>query len=143
MPSEASLEQAEALLKAARKSEDREAEAAALTDLGIIQTKLGRKAEAVATLESALALTIQSGNPTRGADVAGFLGTALLATGQIPRGLTMLEDAASRQASLGDGFAEKMTLERLAQGYGAVGDPAKALACLGRAIELSRVLGDG
>ena len=82
---------AEAILAAARRTGDRDKEATALTDLGVIQLNEGDAQGAIASLEKALAITREIGDTARESDVVGNLGMAMLAVRQPERARALFE----------------------------------------------------
>jgi tetratricopeptide (TPR) repeat protein len=134
--------QAEQLLEAARKEGDRQREAAALTDLGIVVMNEGDLKKAVTHLDNALGLARQLGDRAREIDALNHLGYALLAMGQAPTARQALEHALSLIRQTGDPFAEKLVVERLGIAHANMRDPAGALALAHQALEMTRKLGD-
>ena len=92
---------------------DRAAEATALTDLGVTKLSEGDHAGAVASLESALAITRELGDRERETDIVGNLGLAMLGVGQAPRARQMFEHGLAYARAKRDHLGEKTAMERL------------------------------
>jgi tetratricopeptide (TPR) repeat protein len=135
-------EQAEKLLAAARQAGDRRREALALDDLGVVLTRSGKAAQAVAPLEEALAITRQLGDRALEGEMLGHLGMAVVGLGPPARAFELLEKSLAYAREAGDRFAEKAALERLGHACSAARDPARALYFYGQALALARQAGD-
>jgi tetratricopeptide (TPR) repeat protein len=136
-------DQAEQSLAAARKAGDRQGEAAALTDLGILANmRDGNPQRGVTLLEEAMAIARQLGDRSRESDVLGNLGLATLATGQAARALEQFSQELSSARAAGDRFAEKTALYHLGLAQAKLGDLLRALASFEQALALARALGD-
>ena len=133
---------AEAILSAARRSGEREKEATALTDLGMIQLTEGDPPGAIASLEGALAITREIGDTARESDVVGNLGMAMLAVRQPERARSLFEQELAHARARSDRFAEKVALERLGIAAWNFRDFSVALALFEQALSLARQLGD-
>ncbi|MHB1559727.1 MAG: tetratricopeptide repeat protein, partial [Isosphaeraceae bacterium] len=134
--------QAEEALATARSKGDRMAEAAALTDLGIILLNEGDPRGAVGLLEPALALAREFGDVEREADVMGNLGMAMLHLQQPDRARQLFEQELAHGRSRGDVMAEKIAMEHMGLFTAMVRNPRGALEWFARALELARSVGD-
>jgi tetratricopeptide (TPR) repeat protein len=133
---------AERAIAAARQAGDRQQEALALTDLGILTLRQGDARRAAMVLQEALTLAQQLGDRARVRDVVGNLGTALLAIGQAPRAVALIEQELTLAREVAEPFAEKMALEHLGFCHSTLRDPARALEYYDRALALARQVGD-
>ncbi len=133
---------AEYLLAKARSAGDRRREAAALTDLGLIELHEGQLARATALLEEALAAARPLGDRALAGDVQVHLGLALTLAGQPRRALPLLDEALSTARETADRFAERAALERSGLAHAHLGDPARALAYFEPALALAAAAGD-
>jgi tetratricopeptide (TPR) repeat protein len=133
---------AERLLDRARREGDRDGEAAALTDLGIIHHEAGESSRAVELLEEALTTARQLGDRSRESDVLGNLGMAYLAVGQMARGREAIERGLASARESGDRHAEKIALAKLGNAYSALGDDPLSVAAYEAAWALAAELGD-
>ena len=134
---------AEQMLAEARQAGDRNKEASALADLGLIHLHEGHVQKAIPLLEQALPLVRELGDRAREGDLLSDLGLAMMIGGQHQHALTLNEQALAIGRQRKDRFAEKMALDRLGQAYAKLGDGARALAALGQALTMARELRDG
>jgi tetratricopeptide (TPR) repeat protein len=141
-PEEAPRAVAEKRLAAARLGGDRQALAAALSDLGVFLLHVGEAGQAVPLLEEALATLRGLGDPSRQSDVLTNLGVAVAGTGDPRRALEFLHEALATAREAGDRFAEKTALNDLGLAYAGLRDPVRALALLEEALAIARALGD-
>jgi len=135
-------EHAEALLAAARQAGDRNKEATALTDLGVIALSKGKAQDSMTLLEKALEITRKLPDPARESDVMGNLGMTLLALGQPLKARSAFEQTLAHARATGDRFAEKAALERLGISFWRLRDFNGALGLFDQALELARQVGD-
>ena len=133
---------AEAILAAARRDGDREKEATALTDLGVIHLNEGDAQARSRLSKSALAITRELGDTARESDVVGNLGMAMLAVRQPERARSLFEQELAHARATGDRFAEKVALERLGIASWNLRDFSGALEFFEQALSLTRQLGD-
>lgn len=135
-------DQALQLLTAARRSGDRRGEAAALADLGVLQTRSGDPSGAIASLEQALFIAREIGELSLEVDALGNLGLALVADGQTTRGLDVLEQELTAATAAVDPYAEKISLDNLGLAWAECGRPDRALPYYSRALDIARRVGD-
>jgi tetratricopeptide (TPR) repeat protein len=135
-------ETAERRLAAARQSGDRHQETTALTDLGIVYTRVGDAQRAMAVLREALTLAHQSGDRYREGDVLGNLALAVQAAGQPALARELLEQRLALARDAGDQFAQKKALESLGLVHASTGDSIGALASYEAGLALARSVGD-
>lgn len=134
--------QGEEALAAARAKGDRRAEAAAMTDLGIILLNEGDPRGAVGLLEPALALARALGDLEREADAMGNLGMATMYLQQPDRARQLFEQELALARSRGDVMAEKIATEHMGLVSGMARNPRGALEWFARALELARSVDD-
>jgi tetratricopeptide (TPR) repeat protein len=134
--------EAQAILAAARQRGDREQEATALADLGVIALNEGDAKRAIASLENALVIARELGDATREADIIGNLGMAMLGVRQPDRARILFDRQLAQAQSGGDRFAEKVALERLGLSSWHLRDYSGALTLFDQALNLTRELGD-
>jgi tetratricopeptide (TPR) repeat protein len=135
-------EQAEALVAAARKNGNRAALATALTDLGVTQISESNPTGAVASLQSALAIARELGDPEREIDIIGNLGLALMGVGQAAQARQAFEHCLGYNRSKKDHLGEKTTMERLGLAHWHLREFVVALSCFEQALSLARLVGD-
>lgn len=137
-----SREQAEKWLAAARHNGDRQGEASALADLGVLALEQGNNLQSVAYLEDALRLAQSLGDKTREIDILPNLGLATLRIKQSDKAKQYLNRGLEMAREAGDRFADKFALERLATLNAVTGDQPTALRLLDEALAMARSLGD-
>lgn len=142
VPGGSPREQAERSLETARRANDRQAEATALADLGVIGLNEGNPKAALESLQPALAIARELGDPEREHDVLGNLGMALLGLRDARQAWTLFEHQLAHARSRADRFGEKLALERLGVASWSLGDPPRALQFFEEALALTRSLGD-
>jgi tetratricopeptide (TPR) repeat protein len=135
-------EQAEVLVAAARRNGDRAAEATALADLGVTQISEGKPADAVGSLQTALAIARELGDAERQNDIIGNLGLALMGVGQAPQARQAFEQCLGYVRSKRDHLGEKTTMERLGLAHWHLREFSVALSCFEQALSLARLVGD-
>ena len=116
----------------------RDKEATALTDLGVIALNEGDAKGAIASLERALAITVELGDTARESDVVGNLGMAMLAVRQPERARALFERELAHARAASDRFAEKVALERLGIASWNLRDFSGALGFFDQALSLAR-----
>jgi tetratricopeptide (TPR) repeat protein len=132
----------EGLLAAARQRGDRQGEALAQTDLGILRYHEGDYRRATAHLQEALAICRELGDRRAESEVLGQLGLVACALGQAGRGCELLEQALRYAREAGDRFPEKLALAQLGLVRASADDPAGARDYFEQALALARELGD-
>ncbi len=132
---------AERLLGEARQVGDRQKEILALIDLGLAYVHQGNPSRALETLEQALTLSRQHGEPALEGEIVGHLGLAWLRAGQPMRALTWLEKRLAQVRASEDRFATRIVLEHLGWTQFQLGSPATALTTFEEALALARALG--
>ncbi|WZP01265.1 tetratricopeptide repeat protein (plasmid) [Isosphaeraceae bacterium EP7] len=133
---------AEQALAGAAGSGDRRKALAAASDLGLTLVYAGDAARASEVLGSALGEAEGMGDAALIDDLAGNLAYADLIRGRPADAARRLEPLALRARAAGDGYGEKMALDRLARARFDLGDRAGGLTLLGRPIALAARLGD-
>lgn len=133
---------AERWLEDARRNGDRNREAGALIDLGVMAMNEGELQKAVTHLDKAVDLTREIGDWKREADALSNLGYVLLAVGQARDAKPVLERALRLAREGQDGYAEKFILERVGMAHANLNDPVGALALFNQALEMTRAAGD-
>jgi tetratricopeptide (TPR) repeat protein len=135
--------QAEAALAAARREGNRQAEATALVDLGLIASDSSPPApHGAALLEEALKLARELPNWPLQADILISLGRASILANEPRTAAPQLEEALAIARELGDRYLEKLALERLGHAYRRLGDGPRCLAAWHEAVTLAREVGD-
>jgi tetratricopeptide (TPR) repeat protein len=134
-------QQAEELLAAARRQGNRRAEAAALTDLGLIELNQKQGTRGVVLLEEALGVARLLGDRALQGDILVGLGQASLLAEQAQRASMQLQQAVAIAREAGDRFLEKLALERLGHAYRRLGDGARSLAAFHEALAVARAVG--
>jgi tetratricopeptide (TPR) repeat protein len=107
---ETAIQFAEEMLATARQTHDRHREIVAMTDLGIVFTRIGETDRAVSMLEEALAFVRPIGDRSLESDVLDNLGLAVLQAGQPQRALDLFKLVLEYARTSGDRFAEKMAV---------------------------------
>jgi tetratricopeptide (TPR) repeat protein len=135
-------EQSERLLAAARQAGNRQAEATALTDLGVVFMRGGDNNRALVILEEAFSLARELQDRTREYDAMTQLALAHAAVGQPARGQELLGQALAYAKENGDRFAEKLILGNLGTVLAAMRDYGEAITTIDHALTLAREIGD-
>jgi tetratricopeptide (TPR) repeat protein len=147
MPPEADCararEIAEQLLQSARAAGDRQKEASALTDLGVVYLYERKAEEAIAALSEALKLARELGDRPRETDILGNLGVLTMAAGDPGRAREIFDMTLAGAREAGDRFAEKLAFERIGLACVKLNDPERALQAFRQALTLARALGHG
>jgi tetratricopeptide (TPR) repeat protein len=125
---------------AAQRSGDRNAQAAAIADLGDIQRLTGDIPEATASLTRALELYRDLGNPNGEARVLTLMAEVHWVTDDYPRATATLTRALELCRELGNRYGEARALTRLGTVQDMTGDRTAAVASLTRALTIFREL---
>jgi len=139
---ETAVQLAEEMLATARRAQDRRREIVAMTDLGIVFTRIGETDRAVSLLEEALALVRPIGDRLLESDVLENLGLALLQAGEPQRSLDLLKPVLEYARTAGDRFAEKMAFFHLGLAYSAMRDFNRSREHLDHALAVARQFND-
>ena len=131
-----------AALAAARTAGDRQGQACALTQLGMVQELTGDYPAATASLTQALELFRDLGDRRGQACALNQLGVVQWLTGDYPAAAASLAQALQLFRDLGDRRGQAWALHDLGVVQQRTGDYPAATASLTRALELSRDLGD-
>ncbi len=118
----------------ARSAANRDAEAQALNDLGVISQKLKKRGEARKQFEAAIALFAQTGDERGRAQALGNLGTLL---GEIRRpreAVAQLEQAQDIFTQIGDKQNAALTLKWLSRAHMQNWNPIEAIFAYERAL---------
>ena len=127
---------------AARQTGDREAEAGALTGLGIANLRQGRYSRAADYLEEALSLYRDAGDQTGQARAQTSLGIISFQQGRYSRAAALLGQALSLHREAGDKTGQAHALNNLSLIDLRQGRYSSAAARLGRALALCRESGN-
>src|SRR6185437_3482352 len=127
---------------AARQTGDREAEAGALTGLGIASLRQRRYSRAADYLEEALSLYRDAGDQTGQARAQTSLGIISFQQGRYSRAAALLGQALSLHREAGNPTAEAYALANLGCAYLRQGEHQRAVDHLQQALTLCRKTGD-
>ncbi len=133
--------QAEKALAAARQQGDRRAEAAALTDLALIEVNQKHHSRAVQLFEEALGIARLLNDRALEGDILAGLGKAVLLTKHAREALIHLQSALATARELGDRFLEKLALEHLGHAHRALGVRERCLGAYHEALSIARDVG--
>ena len=106
------------------------------------QISESKPADAVASLQSALAIARELGDAERQNDIVGNLGLALMGVGQAQQARQAFEQCLGYVRSKRDHLGEKTTMERLGLAHWHLREYAIALSCFEQALTLARLVGD-
>ena len=132
----------EAQLKAARLTGHRQAEGAALSNLGNAITALGDAHKAIEFCEQALAIARELGDRVGEEGSLGNLGSANYDLGDAHKAIEFHEQALAIARELGDRRGEGVSLNNLGNANCALGDAHKAIELHELALLIKRELGD-
>jgi tetratricopeptide (TPR) repeat protein len=132
----------QAALAAARTIGDRQGQARALLQLGMVQDLTGDRPAAAASLARALELSRDLGDRLGQAWALLQLGVVQRRTGDYPTAAASSTQALKLFGDLGDRYGQAWALNQLGVVQRLTGDYPAAAASLARALELSRDLGD-
>jgi tetratricopeptide (TPR) repeat protein len=130
------------MLATARRTHDRRREILAMTDLGIVFTRIGETDRAVSMLEEALALVRPIGDRSLESDVLDNLGLAMLQAGQPQRALDLFKLVLEHARTAPDRFPEKTAVFHLGLAYSAMRDFNRAREYLDQALAIARQIND-
>jgi tetratricopeptide (TPR) repeat protein/transcriptional regulator with XRE-family HTH domain len=128
--------------QAAALAGDRDAEAEALTNLGVVELRQDRYEQATAYLNQALALRRQTGSKIGEARAVINLGVAAMRQDRYAEAVAYLNDAVGLYRATGDRVGEAHVLANLGGVHGALGLGEQAIDELQRSLALSREAGD-
>ncbi len=123
-------------LAVARESQRRATQAAALCNLGTLEHRAGRDAEAYRYLAEALPLSRELGGGQLEAAVTSNLGSVLAALGRGPAAVRQHERSVEISRQLGDRHGEASALLELTATHLRINEPTRAVRCARRALEL-------
>ena len=127
---------------AARAIGDRQAQGAALGNLGLAHAALGDARKAIEFHEQALAITRQTGD-RRGEDATlGNLGSAYGALGDARKAIEFCKQALAIAREIGDRHGEGATLGNLGNAHADLGDVRKAIEFFEQHLTIARKIGD-
>jgi tetratricopeptide (TPR) repeat protein len=130
------------MLAKARRTGDRRREIIAITDLGIVFTRIVKTDHAISILEEALALVRPMNDRALESDVLDNLGLAVLQAVQPRRALELFEPVLEYARAACDRLAEKMALFHLSLAYTATRDFDRAQEHLDEALAIARQIND-
>jgi non-specific serine/threonine protein kinase len=110
--------------------------------LGYVNLSMGRIAEASIALDEAIAVGAASGASFIQAIAMAIKGLLLFVTGDLPAGMSLIEDARRIQIRIGDFEGGGMTLSFLAQMCFVKGDHVRAMATYREALKALETVGD-
>ncbi|SFK95549.1 tetratricopeptide repeat protein [Falsiroseomonas stagni] len=131
----------EARLAAARRRGDREAELAALFDLGDALGDAARHTAAIETLRDALAMLGADGDPRRTLRALRWIGWSQGRMGEPAAAISTLREALSRAEAAGNRREQAAALRLLGWSQGQMGEHAAAIATLREALARAEALG--
>jgi tetratricopeptide (TPR) repeat protein/transcriptional regulator with XRE-family HTH domain len=131
----------QSVLAAARKTDDRLAEADALASLGGWQRDIGNYGAAAASLDEAMAIYQGFGDETGQANALNDMGFQAILTGDYPSAATSYREALALARTAGDVVTEAFSLQQLGLVQQLVGDYAASAASLQGALALFRDVG--
>ena len=133
---------AQRALDLARAADDPVRVTTALGDLGLAMLVEGESSLAVAVLEEAHTEAQRLSHPDMVADAASNLASGLCTLGQSARARTLLISVLNHARIVGDRYAEKLALDRLARALAGLGDRAGALQHIERALAMATAMSD-
>jgi tetratricopeptide (TPR) repeat protein len=132
----------ESQLRAAHIVKHREAEGAALGNLGPAYAVLGDTRKAIEFYEQALVIAREIGDRRGEGSVLGNLGIAYSALGDARKAIEFYEQALVIAREIGDRRGEGSVLGNLGTAYSALGDTRKAIEFHEQALVIDREIGD-
>lgn len=133
---------AERALKAARVQRNSEAEAHLLGQIAYALTRLRRYADALASAQEALRLTVSLGDRRQAANIAGYLPEIHHGLGTPEKAIEPLLEAIEINREADDSWAEAISVNYLGDVYQRVGRPAEALPGHRWALDVFHARGD-
>jgi DNA-binding SARP family transcriptional activator/Flp pilus assembly protein TadD len=130
------------VLRLAQRTDDAAASAYAHQHLGEIYFRLGRYAEAIASLQESLTFGRQVGDRWIQANSLDVLGAVYDRSGRYAEAITSLQESLALARELGDSYRQALSLHILSNPYSRLGRYAEAVANLQESLRLFRELGD-
>jgi tetratricopeptide (TPR) repeat protein len=136
------IPQLEALLAAAQRSKNPDAEGVALGNLGLAYITLGEARRAIDYFEQDLAIARAIGDQRSEGNALGSLGLAHAALGDTHQAISFYEQDLAIARTTGDRRGEGITLGNLGEAYAVLGDVRQAISCYEQSFVIAREIGD-